>query len=114
MTVIHAPGDPGWSPDRIRNPDPTATFVHVPTAIMKSGPAPGVIRLPIPAGIGVNPVTAVTVRSPIPNRHYCARLPTPTETIHLHPATVRGKIVVKVIYLRGRIADINRVRRRGS
>src|SRR5438132_1344971 len=52
-----APDYPGRRPDCIGHPHPAAALMHMPASIMKRSPAPGVVRLPVPAAIGINPVT---------------------------------------------------------
>lgn len=46
-----APGDPRRTPDSIRAPNPAGMRVHIPPAIVERRPAPGIIRVPVPAAI---------------------------------------------------------------
>src|SRR5207248_1771238 len=60
-----APAHPRWRPHIIRTPTPAQPGVPEPAAIMKCGPAPRVIRFPVPSAVTINPAPAVKVRLPI-------------------------------------------------
>src|ERR1043166_1497749 len=87
IRVMMPPCYPGWTPDPVGHPDPTPARMGLPTAIMKGRPAPGIVRLPVPAAIGVNPATPITVRPPGMVHNDNRRLPAPAVIVHFHPGS---------------------------
>lgn len=77
MVAFAAPDHPGRRPNAIGHPDPAAPRVQFPASIMERSPTPGVTRLPVPAGVAVNPVTAIAIRAPGVINHHDTRLPAP-------------------------------------
>src|SRR5215472_2822616 len=59
MLAAHPPGHPCRSPLPVRTPHPPTAFVVMPAAIMKRRPAPRIMRLPVPAAVGVNPMAPI-------------------------------------------------------
>src|SRR5258708_1657510 len=59
-----APSDPGRSPHPIGKPNPAVMRMEMPAAVVENRPAPGIIGGPIPAMIGIDPVSLVPVRTP--------------------------------------------------
>lgn len=109
-----APGNPSRTPNPVRSPDPPTAVVHLPTAIMEGGPTPGIIRLPEPSAIRVNPVAAIAIGTPATIDRDRAWLPAPADAVQFHPGSVRREIVVKIVHVDGRGADINRRRSHDS
>src|SRR5215470_15374077 len=72
-----APDDPRRRPGRVRDPNPAASVMQLPSAIMERSPAPRVLRLPIPSTIRIQPMAAVAVRPPSVIDQNDARLPAP-------------------------------------
>src|SRR5579864_2930418 len=77
ITVI-SPTNPGGTPNLARNPAPTEPRMAKPGAVMEWGPAPGIIGKPVPAAIGIHPMSAVEVRLPAGVDYNHIRLPAPT------------------------------------
>ena len=67
-----------------------------PAAIMERC-SPGIIRIPVPAIIRIDPVPAIAIRAPgrVVNDH--GRSPAAAVTFHIHPRTVRRKRIIKII-----------------
>src|SRR5581483_4833838 len=108
MIAGYAPRHPGWRPNCVRKPNPAATFVQIPAPVMKRRPTPGIIRLPEPARVRVNPMAAVAIRRPPAMNHDRARLPAPPVIRQANPAPVRSELIIEVIYLCGRRANVIR------
>src|ERR1043166_6989292 len=60
----------------------------MPSAIMKWRPAPGIIRLPIPSTIAVNPMTAITIRTPTVIDRNHRRLPAVADVFDFNPVAI--------------------------
>src|SRR5260370_21879057 len=75
---------------------------------MKRRPAPGIIRLPEPSAIAVDPVSGVAVRPPTAIDRQDTRLPAPADTIQGYPGSIGRKAIVKVSDLGRRAGNINR------
>src|SRR5262249_25577753 len=97
------PGDPGGTPGSVGRPDPTTAIMQIPSAIMEWRPAPGIIRSPIPAAIGIHPATAIAIGTPGAVDHTRARLPAPAKARQLYPGPVRSKVVVEITDVLGGI-----------
>ncbi len=69
-----------------------------PAAIMKSRPTPGITGNPIPAAVGINPISIVTIRLPAVAINDDRRPPAPTVAIQVHPAAIRRQGVVKIVH----------------
>ena len=108
MVSFAAPDDPGGSPNTVRKPNPSTAWMQLPASIMEGCPAPGIIRLPEPASIGVNPMASIAVRSPSVVDNHDARLPAPADAFKVDPRAVRRKVIVEVSDVRRRTADISR------
>lgn len=87
-----APRNPGRRPFSTRYPAPAILFVN-PSPVMEAGPPKCFVRVPIPAGVGPNPVP-VAVGSPAV-RH--SRPENMTVVAAIAPLTHRGKLIIKNI-----------------
>src|ERR1044071_10197339 len=106
-----APDYPGRSPNSIWQPNPATTWMQLPSTVVKWGPAPGILRLPKPTGVSVNPVASITIRAPGPVHYDNTRLPAPAQAVQNHPGAIRREIGVKIIHLGGRSGDFSGRRR---
>src|SRR6266850_682413 len=95
-----SPNHPRWRPNCIRHPNPAASVVHLPSAIMERRPTPRIVRLPIPTAIRIEPMPAVAVRPPAVIDQNGSRLRAPTDPSQFHPCAVWREIAVKIIRLR--------------
>src|ERR1043166_4317853 len=68
----------------------------MPSAIMKWRPAPGIIRLPIPSTIAVNPMTAITIRTPTVIDRNHRRLPAVADVFDFNPVAIGPQRLVKI------------------
>ena len=100
-----SPNHPGRSPGAIRQPDPPYAVMQLPTPIMEWCPTPGVIGLPEPAGVSVNPMSAIAVGAPGTIDGGGPRLPAPADAGQVHPRAVRRKIIVEITDVRRCILD---------
>ena len=91
------PRHPRRRPDRVRPPAPAAARIVKPASVVKCRSAPRIIRKPIPARIGVDPMTVVAIWLPARIINHDRRLPAKPVAIHVHPVAVRREIVVKII-----------------
>jgi hypothetical protein len=82
-----SPANPGGSPVYIRYPEPAITIVIHPSSIMKRSPAPGEVRYPCPAIIGIYPMTGGGIRNKVGTRIGNPHIP--IRTI-INPLTIRG------------------------
>ena len=80
---------------------------------MKSGPAPGIIGLPAPAGAGPDPMPGIAVRPPARLKRH-SRLPAPTHTLDRHPGAIGPEVIVKIADRPRRVAGITRRHHRGG
>ncbi len=90
ITVGLPPTNPGWPPDVVGHPEPAAQRIAKPAAIMKDNIAPGIIRLPIPARLGVDPTPLVKVRTPVETHQGFIGPPAKAVLRHLNPSAERG------------------------
>jgi len=88
IVTFGTPGDPGRTPNCIGGPDPPTTVMQKPASIVERGPPPGVIRLPEPARIGVDPMPGIAVGTPVAIDSDYAGLPAPANSAKLNPRTV--------------------------
>lgn len=108
VSVGVTPAHPGGSPNHVRPPAPPDPTMPEPAAIVERRPTPRVIRIPIPARIGINPTAAVKIRAPARVDHHDGGLPNPAIAFQLNPGAIGGERIVK-----GRIGDIGLWRRGG-
>src|SRR5262245_6583207 len=59
-----APAHQRRSPSASRHPNPANAGRTGPAPVMEWSPSPGIIRIPIPAGIAPQPTAAVRIRAP--------------------------------------------------
>ena len=102
-----APAHPRRRPFITGRPDPAVTRILQPTAIMKSVLAPGIIRLPEPAGPRVFPMAGIKIRTPTQLLILNIGPPAKTVSRDIDPLTERRKLTFK-------IADGHDRGRRGS
>jgi hypothetical protein len=94
VAVAVPPGDPAWTPLRIRDPDP-ADFLNIcPTAVVVDGPAVGLIGIKGPASIGVKPA-ALAIRGPAVVD--IAGLPAVAVVADLPPVAIGLEIVIEEV-----------------
>src|SRR4051794_33640728 len=91
-----APADPGGTPHGIGRPDPTDPRIGGPTTIMEWRPAPGIIGIPIPAGITPEPAATVSIGAPRGINHCHGWLPAKTSAFLLHPISIGRQGIVKL------------------
>src|SRR5258708_37638455 len=74
--------------------------MEMPAAVVENRPAPGIIGGPIPAMIGIDPVSLVPVRTPawIADNH--RGLPIPLVVLGKYPMPVRVEFLIKVSGIR--------------
>ena len=108
IIFIIAPEHPGRRPGCIRAPAPAIALMMKPATVVKCRPTPGITRNPIPATIGINPMSVVAIRLPAGVVNDNRWPPAPAVALKVHPAAVRREGVVKIIH-----RDFGRLRRRG-
>src|SRR5437868_1176311 len=86
MLTFVPPRHPRRPPLTVRQPDPATTVMQVPAPIMEWRPTPRIIRRPEPTRVGEDPMTAVAIGLPGMVDDHHPRLPTPADTLKLHPA----------------------------
>ena len=62
---------------------------------MKRGPAPGIVGLPVPTGVGVKPMAMVVIGAPVNVDARDGRLPGPAVAFGVDPRAVRGEGIVE-------------------
>src|SRR5712692_8124480 len=90
--------------------------MEMPAAIVENRPAPGIIGGPIPAMVGIDPVSLVPVRTPARIADDDRGLPVPLVVFGKYPMPVRVEFLIKVSDIRaeGRLGrDTWRTERRG-
>src|SRR6267154_2064985 len=106
MLTLASPDNPRGSPHTVRHPNPPATRMQIPSAIMERRPAPGIIRLPEPSRIGPYPMARITIRTPCVIDYNHPRLPAPAHAFEFDPCAVGRKIIIEVSRFRRRAADV--------
>src|SRR5437868_1654949 len=80
-----SPRNPGRSPFTFRQPDPAALRMIEPASVMEGGPAPGIMRMPIPTRIRPHPITIVAIGLPSRVDHHDRWLPAPAIGLDFNP-----------------------------
>ena len=75
---------------------------------MKGCPTPGIARSPIPATVGIDPMSVVAIGLPASVVSNDRWPPAPAVTGHVHPSAIRCQRVIKIIH-----RDVSRRCRRG-
>src|SRR5262249_57931673 len=85
VPTAEAPVDPGRTPHRPRQPDPTVGGVVPPATVVERRPAPGPIALERPAVVRVDPMAAGRVRREVRAGDRAGRPPYPAGACDIDP-----------------------------